>query len=73
MRKFFKGFLIILLAVINTLLAIVSLFGFVCFIANLTCGDPDPIFKSFMLGFCFLFLAIVVHGCILLLWERWVI
>lgn len=66
-----KAILMGVFAVINACLFIMAFIGFLCFFINLTYGDIEPIFKSFMLGFSGLFLGIVAYDCNVLIWEKW--
>lgn len=69
--EIFKCILLGVLTVINTILFIVAIIGFLCFIANLVyAADIKEIFKSFMIGFGGLFFGMVAYDCIIILFER---
>lgn len=70
MKNIFKFILLVLATVINALLYIASIFGFLFFFGSISTGNIATMMISFLVGFGGLFFGTVVYDCNVILFRK---
>lgn len=66
----FKFILLVAVVVINALLYIVSIFGFLFFFGSIATGNVQTMLITFLVGFGGLFLGTVVYDCNVIIFKK---